>query len=254
MKLPEGTDSGIITNPQEEQAINQLITFQGLIDIDTGRGRGFILAKRGTLIAAFFKDPGGTYFGHDALDRIGAVDSDNIGGYLQAVSTPHAGSFQDSERGHIPIFTLRSYSHDEFRQAVDICRRDGMVLMDQKKVPGIKRPNPLDENRLKKMLSLYGIVAISTFYEGFAVQSLGDADFEHVAALAEDLLRAGMKIIGEMKIGTLNQLILETGTNKIIIAPCGDLYLCVFAREDAQLGMLRVAIKNLQLELLENGV
>jgi predicted regulator of Ras-like GTPase activity (Roadblock/LC7/MglB family) len=49
-----------------------------------------------------------------------------------------------------------------------------------------------------------------------------------------------------MEIGELDQLTLETATNKIIIAPCGDLYLCVFTQNDAQLGLVRVAIKNLQ--------
>ncbi|MDD5169554.1 MAG: roadblock/LC7 domain-containing protein [Syntrophales bacterium] len=253
MKLPEGTDGGVITNPQEERAIQQLIAFQGAIDIDTAMGHGFILTQKGTLVAACFKDKSGSYHGNDALDRIGSVDSDDVRYYFQGFSTSHESSIYTGVDDYPPTFTLRSYSDDEFRQAVDICQKGGLVLTDQKKGSVPKRPNPLDENRLKKMLSLYGIIAISTFYEGFAVQSLGDADFEHVAALAEDFLRAGIKIIREMKIGNLSQLILETGTNKIIIAPCGDLYLCVFAREDAQLGMLRVAIKNLQLELQENG-
>ena len=255
MKLPEGTDGGVITNPQEEQAIQHLIAFQGTIDIDTSLGHGFILTKKGTLIAACFRDKSGSYHGNDALDRMGSVDSDDVRYYLRAFPIHHPKQenpvFAD-ETDYLPKFTLRSYSDDEFRQAVEICEKGGLLLTDQKKGSSAKLPTPLDENRLKKMLSLYGIIAISTFYEGFAVQSLGDADFEHVAALAEDLLRAGIKIIREMRIGNLSQLILETGTNKIIIAPCGDLYLCVFAREDAQLGMLRVAIKNLQLELQEN--
>ncbi|HPD74594.1 MAG TPA: roadblock/LC7 domain-containing protein [Methanoregulaceae archaeon] len=252
MKLPEGTDSGIITNPQEDRAVQRLVSFQGTIDIETAQGFGFILAQGGTLVAAYYRDDRGSYQGNDALDRIGSADTDNVGHYLQAFSSD-AFPYGSGERDFQPRFSLRSYSDEEFREAVDICRSEGLTLTAQGKNPPPKRPVPLDENRLKKMLSLYGIVAISTFYEGFAVQSLGDADFEHVAALAEDLLRAGIKIIREMKIGTLSQLILETGTNKIIIAPCGDLYLCVFARKDAQLGMLRVAIKNLQLELSENS-
>jgi len=252
MKLPEGTDSGVITNPQEDRAVRQLIAFQGIIDIETEKGFGFILARRGTLSAAYYRDDRGSYYGNDALDRIGSADSDDIGQYLQAFSAEGA-SAATGEGDFPPRFSLRSYSDDEFRQAVEICRNEGLSIADQVKNTAPKRPVPLDEERLKKLLSLYGIIAISTFYEGFAVQSLGDADFEHVAALAEDFLRAGIKIIREMKIGTLNQLILETETNKIIIAPCGDLYLCVFARQDAQLGMLRVAIKNLQLELSENS-
>jgi predicted regulator of Ras-like GTPase activity (Roadblock/LC7/MglB family) len=59
-------------------------------------------------------------------------------------------------------------------------------------------------------------------------------------------MRAGFKIAREMEIGDPDQLTLETATNKIIIAPCGDLFLCVFTQKDAQLGLLRVAIKNLR--------
>lgn len=229
MKLPAGTDSGIITNPQEEGAIQKLMTFYGAVEIDTQLGHGFILTDHGTLVAAYFKDMSGSYRGKEALDHLGSIQSDDVG-YRQT-------------------FTLRSYTPAEFERAAGICNEEGLVLIEQKKGSVAKVPNLLDESRLKKMLSLPGIVAISVFFEGFSVQSLGDADFEHVAALAEDLLRAGMKITREMEMGTLDQLILETGMNKIIIAPCGDLFLCVFAREDAPLGLLRVAIKNLQQDL-----
>lgn len=229
MKLPAGTDSGIITNPQEEGAIQQLMGFYGAVEIDTQMGHGFILTDHGTLVAAYFKDMSGSYRGKAALEHLGSVQSDDAG-YRQT-------------------FTLRSYTPDEFNRAIGICQEEGLVLAEQKKGSVARFPNLLDETRLKKILSLPGIIAISVFFEGFSVQSLGNADFEHVAALAEDLLRAGIKITKEMEMGGLDQLILETATNKMIIAPCGDLYLCVFAKDDAQLGLLRIAIKNLQSDL-----
>lgn len=229
MKLPAGTDSGVITNPQDEEAIQQLMAFSGAIEIDTGMGHGFILADRGTLVAAYFKDMSGSYRGKPAIDHLGLVQSDDAG-YQQT-------------------FTLRSYDPEEFQRAFGICNGEGLGLAEPQKGSVAGLPNLLDETRLRKMLSLPGIIAISVFHEGFSVQSLGNADFEHVAALAEDLLRAGIKITNEMEIGGLDQLILETATNKIIIAPCGDLFLCVFSKEDAQLGLLRLAIKNLQNDL-----
>lgn len=229
MKLPAGTDGGIITNPQEEGAIQQLMAFSGAIEIDTQLGHGFILTDHGTLVAAYFKDMSGSYRGKAALDHLGSVQSDDAG-YRQT-------------------FALRSYNDEEFERALNICTDENLVLSEQKKGSVARLPNLLDEARLKKILSLPGIVAISVFFEGFSIQSLGNADFEHVAALAEDLLRAGIKITKEMEIGGLDQLILETATNKIIIAPCGDLFICVFSREDAQLGLLRLAIKSLQTDL-----
>jgi predicted regulator of Ras-like GTPase activity (Roadblock/LC7/MglB family) len=70
-----------------------------------------------------------------------------------------------------------------------------------------------------------------------------------VAASAEDLMRAGTKIAGDLKIGALDQMILETDENKFIIAPCGDLYICVFTTADAHLGLIRVVLKNIQSEI-----
>ena len=89
---------------------------------------------------------------------------------------------------------------------------------------------------------------MSAFFEGFPVQSLGDADFEHVAASAEDFMRAGVKIAQDMNAGPLEQMILETAENKFIIAPCGDLFLCVFTTADTRLGLIRVVLKSIQCE------
>jgi predicted regulator of Ras-like GTPase activity (Roadblock/LC7/MglB family) len=229
MKLPAGIDGGVITNPQEEGAVRQLMTFRGAVEIDTQLGHGFILTDHGTLIAVYFKDMSGSFKGKTALEHMGSVQSDEVG-YQQT-------------------FTLRSYNDDEFRNAVTICEQEGFLLAEQKKGHVAQTPHLLDETKLKKILTLPGVIAISCFFEGFSVQSLGDADFEHVAAFGEDLLRAGIKITKEMDIGSLDQLILETETKKIIIAPCGDLFLCVFTQKDTQLGMLRMAIKNLQSNL-----
>jgi predicted regulator of Ras-like GTPase activity (Roadblock/LC7/MglB family) len=229
MKLPAGTDGGVITNPQKEEASQQVMEFRGAVEIDTQLGQGFLLTNHGTLIAAYFKDMSGSFKGKSALDQMGAVQSD--------------------EAGYRQTFRLRLYSEDEFQKAVEVCDHEGLMLEEQKTESSAHLPQLLDETKLKKILALPGVIAISSFFEGFSVQSLGTADFEHVAALAEDLMRAGFKIAREMDIGDPDQLTLETATNKIIIAPCGDLFLCVFTQKDAQLGLLRVAIKNLQSDL-----
>ena len=106
-----------------------------------------------------------------------------------------------------------------------------------------------DEAQLLKIRNQHGVLAVSAFFEGFPVQSVGDEDFEHVAALAEDFLRAGANVAREMGIGNVDQLILETSQNKCIIAPCGDLSLCVLTRSDAQLGLIRVLLQGIQKEL-----
>ena len=229
MKLPAGTDCGVIANPQEEGANQQLMEFRGAVEIDTQLGQGFLLTNHGDLIAAYFKDMSGSFKGKSALVHMSSVQSD--------------------EAGYQQTFRLRSYSEDEFQKSVEVCDNEGLMLAEHKKRTSAQIPHLLDETKLKKILTLPGVIAISAFFEGFSVQSLGKADFEHVAALSEDLLRAGVKITRELEIGELDQLILETATNKIIIAPCDDLFLCVFTQNVAQLGLVRVAIKNLQSDL-----
>jgi len=112
----------------------------------------------------------------------------------------------------------------------------------------LREPPLLDERMIQKILKQPGVIAVSTFFEGFAVQSAGRADFEQVAANAEDLFRAGKKIAREIDIGPLNQIILETGKGKLVIAPHGDLNVCIFTEPDANLGLIRVAIKGMQVD------
>jgi predicted regulator of Ras-like GTPase activity (Roadblock/LC7/MglB family) len=111
-----------------------------------------------------------------------------------------------------------------------------------------REPPLIDEKMIQKILKQPGVIAVSTFFEGFAVQSAGRADFEQVAANAEDLFRAGKKIAQEIDIGPLNQIILETGKGKLIIAPHGDLNVCIFTEPDANLGLIRVAIRGMLVE------
>lgn len=104
----------------------------------------------------------------------------------------------------------------------------------------------LDDGRLSGVLKQPGVIAVLAFYEGFPVKSVGNGDFEQVAAIAEDFLRAGEKISRHMNMGAFRQLILEADDRKCVIVPWGDLSLCLIARSDANLGLIRVAIRNLQ--------
>jgi predicted regulator of Ras-like GTPase activity (Roadblock/LC7/MglB family) len=234
MRLPAGTDGGTITNPQEEGLIPYLMAFCGAIEIETGAGHGFILTENGKLIAAYFKSGEDVSRGKDALS------------YLMKDSP---------ENGLQQTFNLRKYSDDEFAQALSIAQEEQLLISagtrkkEQAAPPGAGLPVLLDASKLEKIVNQPGVIAVSAFFEGFPVQSIGDADFEHVAALAEDLMRAGAKIAQEMQVGSLDQLILETAENKFIIAPCGDLFLCVFTTSDAQLGLIRVVLKSIQTEI-----
>jgi predicted regulator of Ras-like GTPase activity (Roadblock/LC7/MglB family) len=254
MKFPKGTDGGTISNPQDEGVARELMSFVGAIEIETGSGHGFMLADNGTLVAAYFRSDKGAFKGKEALSQM-VVDPDETDG-------------TDDQ-----CFSLRIYNPAEFSQAVQISEAEHLLLAggeparelvvdvveeSRESLPQVLEPlSPapapssrlLDEARLRKIMNLPGVIAVSAFFEGFPILSLGDEDFEHVAASAEDFMRSGSKIAREMSIGDLDQMILETAENKFIIAPCGDLYLCIFTTADAQLGLIRVVLKSIQKEI-----
>ncbi len=112
----------------------------------------------------------------------------------------------------------------------------------------------LDEKRLNVIRRQPGVLSVIAFDEGFPVTSLGRGDFEQVAAIAEDFLRTGEKITSDMRMGVLNQIILEASERKCIIVPYGDLSLCLITTPDANIGLIRLAIRHLQaLEIPVTG-
>jgi predicted regulator of Ras-like GTPase activity (Roadblock/LC7/MglB family) len=241
MNFPAGTDEGTVSNPLDEGFIRGLMSFVGAIEIETSTGHGFILADKGKLIAAYFHSTAGTFRGKEALTRL----------------------TQESEGTNEQTLSLRRYNSSEFSLALRISGDEKLLLPDLPvnllpsagaKMPKtsdtpVAPPDLLNEIYLKKIMNLPGVIAVSAFFEGFPVQSVGDGDFEHVAASAEDFWRAGMKVAQELVIGNPDQLILETEQNKFIIAPCGDLYLCIFTAAETQLGLIRVVLKSIQAEL-----
>jgi predicted regulator of Ras-like GTPase activity (Roadblock/LC7/MglB family) len=244
MKLPAGTEGGTMTNPMDEKFFDDLKAFHGAVEIRTPTGTGFILNDNGRVLAAMFHTATNSYLGGSALSFM-TMDSGN--------------------RGTVQTFHLRKYNDQEFTRALEICRESRLLIVSEEtpsppaapilaKSLEIVRENMgrspiyLDESTLKKILSQPGVIAVSAFFEGFPVQSLGDADFEHVAASAEDFMRAGVKIAQDMNAGPLEQMILETAENKFIIAPCGDLFLCIFTTADTRLGLIRVVLKSIQCE------
>jgi predicted regulator of Ras-like GTPase activity (Roadblock/LC7/MglB family) len=240
MRLPAGIVEGIITNPHKEGLPQYLMTFRGLVEAETLSGHGFILNDNGKMVGAYFKDTEGFFRGKSAL--------------LQMLMES-TGSFDSPQ-----TFNIRKYTEAEFSRAVQLCIDEGLLInetvpfMDShcfdRKINEVSEiAGPLDENALKKIKNLAGVIAVAAFFEGFSIQSIGDADFEHVTASAEDLVRAGTKIARDLNIGSLDQMILETDENKFIIVPCGDLFLCVFTTADAHLGLIRVVLKNIQSEI-----
>jgi predicted regulator of Ras-like GTPase activity (Roadblock/LC7/MglB family) len=247
MRLPAGTVEGTFTNPQKEGLLRYLMSFRGLVEIESPSGHGFILTDSGKIAGAYFNNNNQFFRGNSALVHM-PID-------------PTA-SWESPQ-----TFNVRKYTEPEYSRAVQISLEEGLLtngtqsitansglcldIDEEPDLPDRVLPELLDETKLQKIKSLTGVIAVAAFFEGFPLQWTGDADFEHVAASAEDLMRAGSKIAKDLKIGSLDQLILETDENKFIIAPCGDLFLCVFTTAEAHLGLIRVVIKNIQSEISE---
>jgi predicted regulator of Ras-like GTPase activity (Roadblock/LC7/MglB family) len=240
MRLPAGTVEGIITNPRKEGLLQYLMTFRGLVEAETLSGHGFILNDNGKMVGAYFKNTDGFFRGKSALVHM----------VMESAGVP------DSPQ----TFNIRKYTDAEFSRAVQLCTEENLLINEAvslteshdsvQKIDELSEiAEHLDENTLKKIKNLAGVIAVAAFFEGFSIQCIGDADFEHVAASAEDLVRAGTRIARDLNIGSLDQMILETDKNKFIIAPCGDLFLCVFTTADAHLGLIRVVLKNIQSEI-----
>ena len=241
MELPAGKQNCIILDPTDRNLVHHIRQFIGVVEIMTCSGKGFILIRNSELVAAFFEEKDGIYLGDAAIRYI--------------MAQPDSGSGTECQQ-----VVLRPYSEQEYAETLKRCTENDFVI-------GITPPNQesvhrhindngasgipscvVDESALTKIMAQPGVVAVSAFYEGFPVYSLGNADFEHIAARAEDLFRAGTTIALDMSLGQPDQLLLETAENKFIITSVGDLCLCIIAGADAQLDFIRSLLKSMQLE------
>ena len=217
--------------------------FKGAIEIDSGGGEGFILTRNGELLAAYFKDKHGEYRGASALRHMMATpDNDTV---LQQQN-----------------FILRAYGDEDFADVLGHCTRDrllidaalsgDMTVSAREETTDLRRHTSprIDESTLTRIIRQPGVVAVSAFYEGFpGIVYRGGGFRACSSSRPEDLLRAGTTIAQDMNLGQPDQLILETAENKFIIVPCGDLFLCIITRADAQLGLMRVLLKSIQTDV-----
>ncbi|MDD3857928.1 MAG: roadblock/LC7 domain-containing protein [Methanoculleus sp.] len=184
-------------------------------------GTGFVLVQGGSPYAAAFEDTG-----EDLL-----LSGDEAYSHLLGQSSL--------------TYELIAYTAEETEAARETAREMGCQVSKDGANPAARNGSG-SVNGLEQVARQPGVIAVSVFHEGFALQSCGTADFEQVAAIAEDLLRAGTRITADMAMGDLSQMILETPAGKLIIAPHGDLSLCILAKPDANLGLIRLAIRGMQ--------
>jgi len=117
----------------------------------------------------------------------------------------------------------------------------------KKQTPLIAKEKAEYDYILSLLTSLPGVLAAALVADGLPVFQHGEADFEHIAAATEDMVRAGSRITRELQLGATDEIILETPGYKAIIAPVSDMFLCVLAKGDTNLGLIRLNIRNTQM-------
>ena len=218
--LPDGVSLGRLQGPLAALATISP-HFTGAVRIDGPGGTGFVLVQSGDPYAAAFESTG-----KDLL--LGGDEA-----YRYLLDRPSLD------------YELIAYTSEETEAARRVSGETG-CLIDGGGAKPAAPTEPMSTERLEHVARQPGVITVSVFHEGFALQSLGSADFEQVAAVAEDLLRAGTRITGDMEMGDLSQMVLETPAGKLIIAPYGDLSLCILAKSDANLGLIRLSIRSMQ--------
>jgi predicted regulator of Ras-like GTPase activity (Roadblock/LC7/MglB family) len=221
MIFPEGSVVGTLSGTLEDIR-PFILPLVGVLYVAGAPGEGFLLIDRGRCVAGLLVTRASEMKGNAAYERLRSEPSLN--------------------------FVIRRHTAGEFRSAREFCEDQGLLIASDESGEPLQKLASKEWN-LDKIQKQPGVLAVSVFHEGFAVQSTGNADFDQVAAVAEDLLRAGVEIAGELAHEPLDQLVLETSQGKFIIAPYGDISICVFTKPEVNLGLIRMAIRNIQSEI-----
>ncbi|NYT05753.1 MAG: roadblock/LC7 domain-containing protein [Methanomicrobiales archaeon] len=214
----ESRPEGIIQCPVSELLV-RTETATALAHVAGFGGEGVLLIDGGEIVAAYFKDDLNLYTGTQAADFL------------------RVKPLLECRIDMIPAAELA----EMHKRALE----DGWGI-EYTAETSRKSSKKAEANKLGHVAKQPGVITVSAFFEGFPVQSVGEGDFEHVSAIAEDLLKEGSIIARDLDMGDLDQIILETREGKFILAPFGDLFVCVHTRADANLGLIRLALKSIQ--------
>lgn len=204
--------------------------FTGYINIETDKGAGFVLFETGRPVSAGF------FSGEENFSKRPAYEALLESGVLDITVYKYTSD---------EIISAKAETFDEF----GITDSESVEENDEESIDSVKKQKDiLKESTLNSVMRQPGVRAVSVIFEGFALQSVGDADFEHVAAVTEDLVRAGSKMTSDLMLGRLNQLLLETDEGKLIVAPANELFICVLAENTANLGLIRLSLQAIQYD------
>jgi predicted regulator of Ras-like GTPase activity (Roadblock/LC7/MglB family) len=230
VKLPEGSFVAETVKPIADALKDYGHDFRGCIRVRYGEnGRhseGFILIDDGSVLASAFSTMGITLYQVNALDRMMSLKDVRLKIY----------SFSEDDKSQ--VFSL-------YPDAVigDLPPQEGAEALVETAAP----ERISYEVLLSTVIQLPGVLAAAMAADGLPIYQQGQhVDFEHIAVATEDMVRSGTKIATELQLGTVEEIILETPSNKVVIAPINDMFLCVLTSADANLGLVRLSIRNAQ--------
>ncbi len=236
VKIPDGSFVAENDKPIPEVLKDYGHDFRGCISVlqgDNGRSsEGFIIIEDGNVLASAYSTMGITLYQMNALDRMMSLKDVRLKVY----------SYSEEEKDSI------------FDSYPDSVIGDRVARAENKDPEAIDAPQQEPEPRkipydmlLSTVVQLPGIIAAALVADGLPVYQQGvHVDFEQIAVATEDMIRSGVRIATELQLGITEEIILETPSNKVVIAPVNDMFLCVLTTADTNLGLVRLSIKNAQ--------
>jgi predicted regulator of Ras-like GTPase activity (Roadblock/LC7/MglB family) len=231
LKIPDGSFVAETDRPLPEVLKDYGHDFRGCIRVEKGENsrssEGFIIMEDGNVLASAFATLGITLYQMNALDRMMSLKDVRLKvySYSEDEKSEVFDTYPDSVIGDLPQKTEAS---EEASSAPEPARISYDIL-------------------LTTVTQLPGVIAAALVLDGLPIYQQGQhVDFEHIAVATEDMVRSGKKIATELQLGSAEQIILETPSNKVVIAPINDMFLCVLTAADANLGLIRLSIKNAQ--------
>ncbi len=246
MKLPNGNFIAETKKPVQDVLREYSKNFRGCIHVfrmEDGRAsEGFILIEDSNVLASAYNMLSTiTLYQMNALERMLSLNDTRLKVY----------SYNERDKAELlesyPDSIIVGQSKKDEPAEDEQQENEEEVATQDSEGPFEKQAVPY-ESMLSTVLLLPGVVAAALVADGFPIYQKGEqlVDFEHIAVATEDIVRSGTRIATELQLGSTEQIILETPDYKVIIAPIDDMFLCVLAKADANLGLVRLSIKNVQ--------
>lgn len=239
MKIPDGKLIAETVKPVPEALKEYGHDFRGCISIKQGENgmasEGFIIVDDGNVLASAFATMGIVLYQMNALDR------------MMALKAPELKVFAYGEGEKAQVFAGYPDS------IIGGMSNAPEANTGEAEAPAAPEPRKIPYDvLLATVIQLPGVIAAALVVDGLPIYQQGQqVDFEHIAVATEDMVRSGARIAGELQLGSADQIILETASNKVVIAPLNDMFLCVLTSADANLGLVRLSIRNAQNNMRE---